>query len=334
MKNITLRQLKIFGVAASELSFTRAADALCLTQPAVSMQIKLLEEEIGLKLFIKRGKKLFLSEAGSELLRHTRSVLAHLEVASESLAALHVGHSGRLHLGVVSTANYFAPALLAAFRSLHPGVRVKLTVDRREAILALLKDHKIDLAITGHPPNEAEVEAEIFARHPHYIVAAADHPLAQQRHLHWSALQGESFIFREQGSATRNLLEYLLQQASMSVEIAFQLLGNETVKQAVIAGLGISLLSAHSFQIEFVAGHLAILDLTGMPMMMDWYLLHSREKQPCGVHAAFRRFLLDEGALRIQACSAPGMAWERFESPSFSTRHDAGKKTLPHMIDM
>lgn len=304
MKNVTLRQLKIFDVAASELSFTRAADALCLTQPAVSMQIKLLEEEVGLELFTKQGKKLFLSEAGNELLRHTRSVLAHLEIASESLAALRGEHSGRLHLGVVSTANYFAPALLAAFREQHPGVQVKLTVDRRESILGLLKDHKIDLAITGHPPNEAEVDAEVFARHPHFIVARADHPLVGQRHLRWAALRGESFIFREQGSATRNLLEYLLQQESMNVEIAFQLLGNETVKQAVIAGLGISLLSAHAFKIELEAGHMAILDLTGMPMMMDWYLLHRREKMLSGVHAAFRRFLLDEGATRIHACSA------------------------------
>lgn len=295
LKNVSTRQLRIFEVAATTLSFSRTAEQIFLTQPAVSMQIKLLEEDVGTPLFLREGKKLLLTEAGRELLRHARIILGQLKQAEEALATLGGSLRGQLHLGVVSTAHYFAPQLLAAFRKLYPGVTLKLTVELRDRILSMLNDYQIDLAIAGYPPSESEIEAEAFARHPHCIVAAVDHPLVGQRSIAWQALREEPFIFREVGSATRQFLEHLLQSQSVQVNVTMELSGNETIKQAVMCGMGISFLSAHCFQVEREAERIAILDVEGMPKMLDWYLLHRRERTLAGISAAFRDFLLGEG---------------------------------------
>jgi DNA-binding transcriptional LysR family regulator len=304
MKNLTLRQPRAFDAAATTLSHSRAAEQLHLTQPAVSMQIRLLEDELGLPLFRKQGRGLQLTEAGDELLRHARGILGAIRQAEEALTSMSSGEGstrGQLHLGVVPTANYFAPLLMMAFRERFPEVKLKLSVDRRETILALLNEHQIDVAIAGYPPSEADVEAEAFARHPHCIVAAPAHPLAGKRRIAWSELKGEPFIFREPGSATRQFLEHLLQSQSLQVNVTMELSGNETIKQAVMAGMGISFMSAHAFQIELAAGRMAVLDLVGMPKLLDWCLLHRRDGVLTGVNAAFREFVLEQGA-RLAHC--------------------------------
>jgi DNA-binding transcriptional LysR family regulator len=301
MKNLTLRQLRAFEAAATTLSHSRAAEQLHLTQPAVSMQIRLLEDELGLPLFRKQGRGLQLTEAGDELLRHARGILGAIRQAEDALTSLQGSTRGQLHLGVVPTANYFAPLLMMAFRERFPEVKLKLSVDRRDTILALLNEHQIDVAIAGYPPSEADVEAEAFARHPHCIVAAPGHPLAGKRRIAWSELKGEPFIFREPGSATRQFLEHLLQSQALQVNVTMELSGNETIKQAVMAGMGISFMSAHAFQIELAAGRMAVLDLVGMPKLLDWCLLHRRDGALAGVNAAFREFVLEQGA-RLAHC--------------------------------
>ncbi len=298
MKNLTLRQLRLFEAVASHLSYSRAAEHMNLTQPAVSMQLQQLETELGLQLLVKTGKRVSLSQAGEEMLRQARRILSQVLMAEEAMAAFHVtegAKGGLLHLGVVATAHYFAPALLMAFAAQWPGVKFKLTVDRRETILAMLQDHQLDVAIAGYPPSEADIEAETFAHNPHCIVAAAHHPLAKQRRIHWDALRDEPFIFREPGSATRQFFEHLLQAQSLQVKVSMELSGNETIKQAVMAGMGISFLSAHSFQIEIEAGKLAVLDMEDMPKMLDWCLLHRRDSTLSGVNGAFRQFVLAQG---------------------------------------
>jgi len=301
MKNLTLRQLRAFEAAAVTLSHSRAAEQLHLSQPAISMQIRLLEEELGLPLFRKQGRGLALTEAGEELLRHARRILGAVHQAEDALTSLQGSTRGQLHLGVVPTANYFAPLLMMAFRERFPEVKLKLSVDRRDTILALLNEHRIDVAIAGYPPSEADVEAEAFARHPHCIVAAPDHPLAGKRRIAWNELTSEPFIFREPGSATRQFLEHLLQAQSLQVNVTMELSGNETIKQAVMAGMGISFMSAHAFQIELAAGRMTVLDLAGMPKLLDWCLLHRRDGELAGVNAAFREFVLEEGA-RLAHC--------------------------------
>ncbi len=299
LKNLTLRQLRFFEAVATHLSYSRAAEQMNVTQPAVSMQVQQMEAELGLQLLVKVGKKVTLSQAGEEMLRQSRRILNQMLMAEEAISAFHMTAStrgGLLHLGVVPTAHYFAPKLLMAFAQEWPDVKFKLTVDRRDAILNMLQEHQLDLAIAGYPPCEADLEAETFAQHPHCIVAAANHPLAKKRRIRWDALKDEPFIFREPNSATRQFFEHLVQAQSLQVKVSMELSGNETIKQAVMAGMGISFLSAHTFQIELQAGLLAVLHLEDMPKMLDWCLLHRRNSLLSGVNGAFRSFVMKQGA--------------------------------------
>ena len=301
MKNVTLRQLRIYEAVATTLSYSRAAEQLNLTQPAVSMQISQLQSDVGGQLLVKSGKRIRLSQRGEDMLRHTRRVLDQFRIAQEAMAASQDGKGGLLHLGVVPTAHYFAPALMMAFREQHPDINFKLTVDRRERILPMLQEHLLDMAIGGYPPSEADVEAETFARNPHCIVAPVNHPLVGQKNIHWDMLREESFIFREPGSATRQFFEHLLQSQSLQVNVSMELSGNETIKQAVMVGMGISFLSAHAFQVELAAGRMAVLDMQDMPKMLDWCLLHRRESIRSDLAASFHQFVLARGA-DIAAC--------------------------------
>ena len=296
MKNLSLRQLRVFDAFADTLSYSGAAEQLGVTQPAVSMLMRQLEADAGVPLTVRQGRRMDLTAAGTLLLRHARAILEHVRSVEESLVSLKAGTRGHLNLGVVSTANYFAPTLLMEFQRRTPGVTFKLSVARRDDILAMLKDHRIDVAIAGHPPGEADVEAEAFARHPHCIVAAADHALAGQRRIPWRALRDQPFIFREAGSATRQFLEHLLQSQALQVNVTIELSGNETVKQAVMAGMGISFMSAHAVQVELAAGRMVVLDVVDMPKWLDWCLLHRRDSQLGGLSAAFREFVLQQGS--------------------------------------
>jgi DNA-binding transcriptional LysR family regulator len=301
MKNLSLRQLQVFDAVAAALSYSAAADALGITQPAVSMLMRQLEADAGVPLTVRQGRRLDLTAAGTMLLQHTRAILEQLRSAEESLSSLKSGKAGHLHLGVVSTANYFAPGLLMEFQRQVPGVSFKLSVARRDEILAMLKDHRIDVAIAGHPPGEADVEAETFARHPHCIVAAPDHRMVGRRRIPWRDLRDEPFIFRETGSATRQFLEHLLQSQALKVNVTIELSGNETVKQAVMAGMGISFMSAHAVQVELAAGRMTVLDVVDMPKWLDWCLLHRRDSQLGGLSATFREFVLQHGST-VAAC--------------------------------
>ena len=307
MKNLTLRQLEVFCALVDTGSHSAAADALQITQPAVSMLMRQLEQDAAVPLWQGRGRQKALSVAGQLLLDRSRSMLDQMRRLQDDMARLHSGQGGHLHLGVVPTANYWAPQLLMAFQARHPGSTFKLSVGPRAQVLGWLKAHQIDVAIGGHPPGEADVEAQAFARHPHCIVAPSRHRLAGVRRVSWSALKDEPFIFREEGSATRSFLEHLLQGQSLQVNARIELSGNETVKQAVMAGMGISFMSAHAFQIELAAGRMAVLDLVGMPKLLDWCLLDRREPQTSPLVNAFREFVLSEGQAQASCSSSEAL---------------------------
>lgn len=307
MKTFNLRHLRIFETIASCSSFSRAAEQLGMSQPAVSMQVRQLESDLGVVLF-EPPQRQRLTDAGQDLLLHARVILAQSRAAEEAMAVYEAEATGGarsarglLHLGVVSTAHYFAPRLLHEFHRLHPDVRLKLTVAKRNEVLSMLQEHRLDLAISGYPPSEADVEAASFARHPHCIVAPPDHPLARRKRLSWNDLRDEHFIFRESGSATRQFFEHLLQSQSIQVRIGMELAGNETIKQAVMCGMGISFLSAHSFQVELAAGLMVVLDVVDMPKHIDWCFVQRRDTVLTGVNAAFRQFVFEQGAV-LAAC--------------------------------
>ena len=286
---------------AETLSHSAAAERLGITQPAVSMLMRQLEADAGLPLVARRGRRMDLTAAGTMLLQHARAILEHARRIEETLASMQIGTHGHLHLGVVPTANYFAPRVLMEFQRQLPGVTFKLSVGRRDEILAMLKDHRIDLAIGGHPPAEVDLEAEAFARHPHCIVCAPEHLLARMKNVAWNDLSGEPFIFRESGSATRLFLEHLLQSQSLQVNVTMELAGNETVKQAVMDGMGISFMSAHAVQVELAARRMVVLDVEGMPRWLDWCLIQRRDSQLSGLAPAFREFVLARG-VELTAC--------------------------------
>ncbi|MBU0752914.1 MAG: LysR family transcriptional regulator [Gammaproteobacteria bacterium] len=306
MKNVTLRQLKVFEAVASHLSFSRAAQELHLTQPAVSMQVQALVEQAGVALFEQIGKKIFLTAAGEELLRHARRIAQQLREADEAMAAIRGVRGGRLNIGVVSTAKYIAPRLLVAFRDLHPEAELRLGVENRETVVRQLAENEIDLAIMGVPPKDFETVAEIFSEHPHVIVAAPDHPLAAARRIAPEALAAELFLIRESGSGTRAAMERFFGERNVELAKTLELASNETIKQAVMAGMGLSFLSGHSISLELSVGRVVTLDVVGTPVIRHWHIVHRSQKELLPMAAAFLDFVRAE-APRLIADQSP--AW-------------------------
>lgn len=294
MKHVTLRQLKVFESVARHLSFSRAAEELHLTQPAVSMQVKQLEEEAGLPLTEMIGKKVYLTAAGEEVARHARRIAQQLREAGEALDAIKGVRGGRLAIGVISTAKYFAPRLLAEFRQRKPGVEIDLRVHNRETIVRQLADNEIDLAIMGQPPQEFATVAEAFADHPLVIVAAPDHPLAAKKQIAPALLNEETFLIRESGSGTRAAMERYFSDAGIAPCHLMEMVGNETIKQAVMAGLGLAFISAHTVSLECEVGRIVKLPVTGTPIVRRWFVVHRAEKALLPVAETFRDFLLAE----------------------------------------
>lgn len=295
MRNATLRQLKVFECVARHASFTRAAGELHLTQPAVSLQVKELENHVGVPLFEHVGRRIHLTAAGEEMLLHSRAIIARFRDAEEAMLALR-GSAGTLRVGVISAGDYFFPRLLADFLQTHPGVALDLAVVNRGELIARLADNRTDLAIMTRPPSRTEAASAPFSPHPYLIMAAPGHPLAARRRVPLSTVLRERFIIREPGSETRNIMARAFGAAFGKLDIAMEIGRTETIKQAVMAGLGISFLSAHTVGAEYEAGHLAVLDVQGFPLVLDWYVAHHRTKQLPLVAAAFRVFLLEHGA--------------------------------------
>lgn len=301
MKNVTLRQLKVFEAVARHLSFSRAAEELHLTQPAVSMQVHSLEEIAGLPLTEQIGKKIRLTAAGDEVARQARRVAQQLREAEEALAAMKGAEGGRLLIGVVSTAKYFAPSLLAEFKRRHPGIELRLSVSNRGAVVRQLAENEIDLAIMGSPPREFDTVAEVFAEHPLVFISAPDHALAKRRRIAPVTLASEILLIRESGSGTRSALERYLEEHKVSAGETMEMGSNETLKQAVMAGLGIAFISEHTIGLELSVKRLAVLDVVGTPVKRQWHLVHRAEKRLLPAADAFRDFMRGEGARLISA---------------------------------
>jgi LysR family transcriptional regulator, low CO2-responsive transcriptional regulator len=296
ISHITLRQLRVFSAVARHLSFTRAAHELHLTQPAVSQQMKLLEREVGLPLFEHAGRRVTLAPAGTELLAYVNQAIAALREAGESLAAMRGQRGGVLRLGAVSTARYLAPALLSAFRARHPEVTIKLTVANRGEIIRQLSANETDVVIMGRPPRELDTLATAFARHPLVIIAGPAHRLCARRHIPLQDLAGESFLIREEGSGTRASMEHVFREGGVPIRVLMEIGSNETIKELVIAGMGLSFLSAHTVGREVSCGQLAVLDVVGLPIVRDWFVIHLRGQPLAQAAAAFRAFLLEQGS--------------------------------------
>src|SRR6202158_2748727 len=300
MKNVTLRQLRVFAAAARHMNFSRAAEELHLSQPAVSTQLKEFASHVGLPLFERIGRKTYLTPAGEEMLHCARAITQRIKEAEDALAQLKGVTGGRLDVAVISAGDYFFPRVLAAFGASHPGVAFNLTVHNRESLLHQLGENLTDLAVMVRPPTDMDTVAVAFAPHPYVIVASPSHPLAGKRQIPRSALNRERFVQREQGSDTWNSMCEVFGRQINRLNIAMEISSTETIKQAVVAGMGIAFLSAHTISLDLLAGTLVLLDVQDSPAMLNWYLVHNRTKRLPPVAAAFKEFLLREGASLIE----------------------------------
>ena len=295
MKNVTLRQLRVFNAAARHLNFGKAAREMHLTPPAVSMQIRELESQVGLPLFERQGKSVSLTVTGEYLLVYVRKVLATLKDADDALARFRGIEAGRLTVGMVSTAKYFVPRLLAQFHQEYPHVEVRLSVGNREQLVSQLQNSEVDLAVMGRPPRDMATRAEPFAAHPLSIITAPGHPLVTPKTMPAEALTQFAFIIREPGSGTRAAFEEYQRQYQLDLPTVTEMDSNETIKQAVMAGMGVSFLSLHTIGLELRNGLLAVPDVEGMPVVRRWYVVNSLAKLLSPAAETFRYFILEHG---------------------------------------
>lgn len=295
MRNATLRQLRAFESAARHLSLTRAAEELHLTAPAISIQVKQLEGHAGAALFERGGRRLKLTQEGEEVLQHARGILGHIRGAEEAIAELDSLAKGLLDVAVINAGDHFFPWIVAAFRREHPGIRVRITVQNRDELLARLAAQETDLAVMSHPPVEPGHVALPFAQHPHVIAAAPSHALAGKRSIALTRIAAEPLLTREPGSATRLAMDQAFAEAGLVPRIEMEIASNETIKQAVAAGLGVGFLSAHALRQELALGSLVILDVEGFPVMRQWFVVHRRDRMLPRIAQAFERFVIEHG---------------------------------------
>lgn len=293
--NITLRQLRVFAAVTRHRSFTRAAEELCLTQPAVSMQVKQLESQLDAALFEQLGRKIFLTEMGKEVYQYSRNILQQLDELQGVLSSMKGLDKGRLKISVASTANYFIPALLAGFCQRHPKITVSLDVTNRETLLNQLADNEVDLVVMGQPPKDADLGYEPFLENPLVIVAPPEHPLAKKKKIPLNALAQEIFLVREPGSGTRIAMERFFSQRGVHITTGMEVGSNEAIKQSVQACLGLGLLSRDTVEMELTLGRLVILPVSDFPIMRHWYVVHRQGKRLSAIATAFKDYLIVEG---------------------------------------
>lgn len=293
---ISLRKLRVFEAVARHLSYTRAAEEFHLSQPAVSMQVRQLEDAVGLPLFERLGKRILLTDAGQEVLHYSQAINRSLREMNEVLESLKGVSQGRLQIAVASTVNYFAPRLLAVFQQRYPGIGLRLDVTNRENLVHLLDSNTVDLVLMGLPPSDIEVESEAFLDNPLVVIAPPDHPLAGARKIPLTRLAEEHFVMRETGSGTRQAMERFFSERGLTIRHGMQMTRNEAVKQAVRSGLGLGVVSLHTIELELETRRLVTLDVEGFPDCRQWYLVYRRGKRLSPAASAFRDFVMAEAA--------------------------------------
>ena len=300
--HFTLQQLKLFEAVSRHASFTRAAEELNLTQPAVSIQIKRLEEQLDLPLFEMVGKKVFPTAAGKMMYQASCDILERIEQFKDSVEELKGQVKGPLQLSVVTTSKYFMPHLLGTFLIQYPDVEPKLIFTNRSKVIQRLHDNEDDFVVMGQIPEDSKLVTYPFLENILVPVAHPDHPLASKKKVLLKDLINERFLEREQGSGTRLVFDRLLEQQGMIVEPYMELGSSEAIKQGVMAGLGLAVLSLHSISLELAAKKLVVLDIEGFPIKRRWYAVHLKGKKLSLVARTFLDYILAEShqALNIE----------------------------------
>jgi DNA-binding transcriptional LysR family regulator len=314
LRELTIRQLRALAAVHRDRSVTAAAKRLHVTQPAVTLQIRNLQTLAGLPLIQRTGDGMLLTDAGREVLALSERIEAAIASCATALEMMAGKTAGRISIGAVSTSKYFVPFAISGFSRLHPHVDIELTIGNRQEISAALRGYDLDFAIMGRPPADIDMNVHLIGDHPHVIIAPTAHRLARKPRLALGDLAGETFLMREPGSGTRGLMEQLFEAAGIRPKIGMAMSSNETIKQAVIAGLGIAFISAHTVAIELDERRLVTLDVNGLPVVRQWFVLARKDKVLLPPAQAMLDFLSARGAeflprldgrLRLTRPSAP-----------------------------
>ncbi|RZI42371.1 LysR family transcriptional regulator [Herbaspirillum sp. HC18] len=301
MRRYTIRQIDTFLEVARQQSVSRAAEVLGVTQPAVSMQLRQLEEAVGLPLVEQVGRRIALTDAGVDLQQYAAAAVGQLKQLDDAMAERRGVRKGRVELAVVSTAKYFVPMLLVRFRKKFPDIEVALHIHNRESVVNLMTNNEADLVIMGRAPEGLECIATSFADNPLGIISAPEHRLSRRRKAPLSVLNGQEFVVRERGSGTRHAMERLFAEHGIEPKIVMEMPSNETIKQAVMAGMGLSFLSLRTIRHELASGYLVLLDLEEMPVMRQWHVTHMSAKRLSPAATALKMFLIEEAGPLVSA---------------------------------
>ncbi len=291
LSRVTRRQLRAFAALMRTGTTKGAAEALHVTPPAITLQLRELEGLVGVPLIERRPDGVAPTAAGAEILEATIRIETLLADTADLIETLCGLEGGKVTVGVISTAKYFAPKAIAAFAKEHPGIELSLKVGNRAETIQALANYDFDLAIMGRPPDGFAVDHTPIAKHPHVIIAPPDHPLVGQKQLTLSDLSDETFLLREPGSGTRMLFQDLLEKAGFDPGVGMEIGSNETIKQAVIAGLGIAMISGHTVAAEVADGRIAVLDIEPLPVIRTWFLVKRSDKRMLPAAEAMWEFL-------------------------------------------
>lgn len=292
--HLTLRQLQCFAAVARNRSFTRAADELHLTQPAVSMQIRQLEQQAGVSVTEQLGKQIHLTEAGKEVYRYARMILQHVDEMDDVLDRIKGLSGGKLKIAAISSANYFAPKLLGTFHQRFPDISVSMDVTNQTAVLRQVLENEVDMAIMGQPPKDANLDSLAFMENPLVIVAPPNHRLAGRKRIPLKELEKEVFLTREPGSGTRGAMQRFFREHKLKLTTGMEMGSLSAIKQSVMAELGLGLLQKGAIEAELELNRLVVLDLKDMPIQRHWHVVMHKGKRLSVAADAFRTLLIDE----------------------------------------
>ncbi len=294
--HVTFRQLRSFSSVARHGSFSRAAEELHLTQPAVSMQVKQLEHQLAMPLFERIGRKITLTEAGDRVYAHAQAITEQIESLEAEINDFKGLEGGNLRISAITTANYFAPKLLGEFYRRHPAVKVSLDITNRDKVLSQLAENEVDLVIMGQPPSARDLEYAPFMDNPLVIVAPRGHPLDGMRRIPLKKMEDEVFLVREPGSGTRGAMERFFKKHGIKLTTSMEMGSIEAIKQSVMANLGLGLMPRDAAETELSLGRMVELDVVHFPIRRQWFVAHRKAKNLSPVTRSFKRFLLDEAA--------------------------------------
>lgn len=295
--NITLKQLKVFEAVAETQSYTRTAEKLHMSQPAVSMQMKHLEETVDLKLFEKQGKKIVITSSGKIMRAHAKKILKRFQRLQDSLNVLK-SRDEQITISAATTANHFVTHMMADFSRLYPDINISLDITNRKTLVNQLQSYARDFVIMGEPPKKLNLDSQQIMRNPLVVIASSNHPMAKKSEevISMSRIVEESFVVREEGSGTKDAIRTHFKNFDHGFVSSYEMSSNESIKHAVVAGLGLGIVALHTIKLELEAGKLVILKVENFPLERYWNLVSNKGKRLSSAALNFQKFILNSAS--------------------------------------